>query len=494
MRQKFFITPFAATGDRESPPDSQQPDGSVSYSTGFGPDYEADPATNPNAKPVPREETNGIFHDLTQAVAGLQQEGAPEFITAADNGGSPFAYSRGAMVRWSASGDPPFTTYVSRVNNNTSVPSNTVNWAPLLFEAATNAQAIAGTSTSLIVTPAALKAALDSASVSVPDATTSVKGIQRNATNAEAQAGSLNNATITPASLSSALGAYSFNASQVGSGTLAAARIPNLDAGKVTSGVFAAARIPAINISAGQVTSGTLPVARGGTGQSSLTSGNYLRGNGTGGVQTRTPEQVLSDIGALRATAPRAQGPLEIQSAGASRSVDLLLGDGTAAGGVRRTGDSLSNGLVEVWASGRAIHLRPNGQGGSSGELVVNSNGNVTVSGSVTASGGFQGSSRTVKTDEEGCPYGLDEVMALEPVSFRYLPEYRDDGDRRSLGFFAEDLARVLPELVRESDGPSPLVVEYDQLLPVLVRAIQEQTELISTLEDRITRLEARNG
>ena len=212
MRQKFFITPFAATGDRESPPDPQQPDGSVSYSVGFGPDYEADPASNPNAKSVPREETNGIFHDVTEAVSALQREGAPEFISAGDNGGTAFAYSRGAMVRWSSSGDPPFTTYVSRVNNNTAVPSNTANWAPLLFEAATNAQAIAGTSTTLLITPASLAAALNSASVTVPDATTSVKGIQRNATNAEAQAGTLGNATVTPASLSSALGAYSFNA------------------------------------------------------------------------------------------------------------------------------------------------------------------------------------------------------------------------------------------------------------------------------------------
>lgn len=487
MRQKFFITPFAATGDRESPPDPQQPDGSVSYSVGFGPDYEADPATNPNAKPVPREETNGIFHDLSNAVSALQREGAPEFITAADNGGTAFAYSRGAVVRWSASGDPPFTTYVSRVNNNTTVPSNTTNWAPLLFEAASGPDAVAGTSTSLIVTPAALKAALDAASVSVPDATTSVKGVQRNATNAEAQAGAINNATITPASLSSALGAYSFNASQVGSGTLAAARIPNLDAGKVTSGVFAAARIPAINISAGQVTSGTLPVARGGTGQSSLTSGSYLRGNGTGGVQMRTPEQVRGDIGAAGLGSNTFSGQQVIR--GASPILRFEDDTGSRIGQV----SAAPTGLY-VGGDGGAVFIRPNGTGTQVGQTQISGNGNMTVAGSVTATGGFQGSSRTVKTDEAGCPYGLDEVMALEPVSFRYLPEYRDDGDRRSLGFFAEDLARVLPELVRESDGPSPLVVEYDQLLPVLVRAIQEQTELISTLEDRITRLEACNG
>lgn len=487
MRQKFFITPFAATGDRESPPDPQQPDGSVSYSVGFGPDYEADLASNPNAKPVPREETNGIFHDVTEAVSALQREGAPEFISADDNGGTAFAYSRGAMVRWSSSGNPPFTTYVSRVNNNTAVPSNTTNWAPLLFEAASGPDAVAGTSTSLIVTPAALKAALDAASVSVPDATTSVKGIQRNATNAEAQAGAINNATITPSSLSSALGAYSFNASQVGSGTLAAARIPNLDAGKVTSGVFAAARIPAINISAGQVTSGTLPVARGGTGASSWEPLSFLQVANTGTTfLARSPTQVRTLIGAAGLGANTFIEQQTIRGAGPI----LRFEDDTGS----RIGQvSATPAGLYVGGDGGAVFIRPNGAGTQAGQTQISGNGNMTVAGSVTATGGFQGSSRTVKTDEEGCPYGLDEIMALEPVSFRYLPEYRDDGDRRSLGFFAEDLARVLPELVRESDGPSPLVVEYDQLLPVLVRAIQEQAETITTLEERIARLEARN-
>src|SRR5699024_4443989 len=49
---------------------------------------------------------------------------------------------------------------------------------------------------------------------------------------------------------------------------------------------------------AGDITSGTLSVNRGGTGTTSLTSGNYLRGNGTGAIQTRTASQVRSDIGA----------------------------------------------------------------------------------------------------------------------------------------------------------------------------------------------------
>ena len=39
-----------------------------------------------------------------------------------------------------------------------------------------------------------------------------------------------------------------------------------------------------------------VPVTKGGTGLSSLTSGSFLRGNGTGNVSLRTAAQVKSDI------------------------------------------------------------------------------------------------------------------------------------------------------------------------------------------------------
>lgn len=49
---------------------------------------------------------------------------------------------------------------------------------------------------------------------------------------------------------------------------------------------------------AGDITSGTLSVSRGGTGRSTLTSGRYLVGNGTGTVTLKTAASVLTDIGA----------------------------------------------------------------------------------------------------------------------------------------------------------------------------------------------------
>lgn len=53
---------------------------------------------------------------------------------------------------------------------------------------------------------------------------------------------------------------------------------------------------------ADDVTSGVFPVARGGTGLSSLTAGSYLRAATTSAFELRTPAQVLSDIGAAPAS------------------------------------------------------------------------------------------------------------------------------------------------------------------------------------------------
>lgn len=56
---------------------------------------------------------------------------------------------------------------------------------------------------------------------------------------------------------------------------------------------------------AGELISGELQLplvaANGGTGRNELTAGSYLVGNGTGEVMLKTPEEVLTDIGALKA-------------------------------------------------------------------------------------------------------------------------------------------------------------------------------------------------
>lgn len=65
-----------------------------------------------------------------------------------------------------------------------------------------------------------------------------------------------------------------------------AAASHNHAASAINSGTLSSDRLP------------TVPVSKGGTGLTTLTSGSFLKGNGTSAVTLRTPAQVLSDIGA----------------------------------------------------------------------------------------------------------------------------------------------------------------------------------------------------
>lgn len=81
--------------------------------------------------------------------------------------------------------------------------------------------------------------------------------------------------------------------------------------------------------------------------------------------------------------------------------------------------------------------------------------------------------------------YGIEEVMALRPVSFKWNSQYQADpssdvinlqelrGTRKELGLIAQELQQVIPEVVGDNvDGT--LYVDYPKLIPVLIKAIQE--------------------
>lgn len=87
-------------------------------------------------------------------------------------------------------------------------------------------------------------------------------------------------------------------------------------------------------------------------------------------------------------------------------------------------------------------------------------------------------------------PYGLDEVNALRPVAFSWV-----DGpaDEIHYGLIAQQVRKVLPDVV--SGGASPdgtLGLDYDELEPVLIKAVQEQQEQIDAQAEQLTAVEAR--
>lgn len=124
---KFFKDAFAVSGDKTAIPNIIQVDGSVSYTEGFGFDYQRDIATEPTAKSVPRDSTNQLFFDITSALQQYQSFGIPNFITTSDNDGTPFSYSKYARVLYD-DGTHGLRPYASLINANTALPSDETKW------------------------------------------------------------------------------------------------------------------------------------------------------------------------------------------------------------------------------------------------------------------------------------------------------------------------------------------------------------------------------
>ena len=145
---KFFRLPFATTGDKTAVPDPVDTNGNVSYSQGYGFDYQRQ-KTDPAAKNIERDKMNQIFFDVTTALAELQSQGIPDFITTALNGGTAYSYAIKALVRWT-DGD----LYISLAAANTADPTDATKWAklptPARLQSAFNTAAVAaGTANAL---------------------------------------------------------------------------------------------------------------------------------------------------------------------------------------------------------------------------------------------------------------------------------------------------------------------------------------------------------
>ncbi|MCP4123921.1 MAG: tail fiber domain-containing protein [Bacteroidetes bacterium] len=84
-----------------------------------------------------------------------------------------------------------------------------------------------------------------------------------------------------------------------------------------------------------------------------------------------------------------------------------------------------------------------------------------------------------LKEDITPVGYGLSTILQLDPVKFKYM-----DGTEVHLGLIAQQLQEVLPEVVIDhpASDRDMLAVRYEEIIPVLIQAIQEQQRMIDML------------
>lgn len=107
------------------------------------------------------------------------------------------------------------------------------------------------------------------------------------------------------------------------------------------------------------------------------------------------------------------------------------------------------------------------------------------------------------KKNVEDLRYGLKEIMQLRPVKFQWNSATASvSGDK--FGVIAQEIQKVLPQVVRdyeykvnEETGTREKVpsarmgVMYADIIPVLIKGMQEQQKIINDLQERLAKVES---
>jgi hypothetical protein len=117
----------------------------------------------------------------------------------------------------------------------------------------------------------------------------------------------------------------------------------------------------------------------------------------------------------------------------------------------------------------------------STGYYVCLNTTTYALSTSTTACGA---SSEKYKENIQDITYGLAEVLKLRPVTFDYKQEYIKNG-RKQVGFIAEEVATITPEVVAYDDQGQIQGLDYPKFTAVIVKAVQE---LASNVRDIVAK------
>jgi hypothetical protein len=128
---------------------------------------------------------------------------------------------------------------------------------------------------------------------------------------------------------------------------------------------------------------------------------------------------------------------------------------------------TISAGLVSLPAIGTdATH--------TDSTICQDSTSHALYFGSGTAGVCLGTSSARYKQDIRDDASSCKDVLALKPKRFRYKKGWGDDGAREQYGFLAEDVVKVLPDLVGLDKDGKPNSVDIVGLIPVMVHCMQE--------------------
>ena len=233
-------------------------------------------------------------------------------------------------------------------------------------------------------------------------------------------------------------------------------------------------------------------------------------GDGVYATNTSTSSFDIYSTGSLRF---RMDSSGNVGIGGNSPSYLLDVRDGTTSGAIARFTAINPHVIIESSTAGAAVlHFKPNTTGTKSGQFKVTAGngynfrwsndaagtgevsymtldtsttggGDLTVKGDVIAYGAP--SDRKYKENIKPIESALDKAMQLQGVTFDWKDSESILDIKEDIGFIAQDVEKVLPELVRDS-GKGNLSLRYQGITPILLEAIKELKAEIDLLKSKM--------
>ena len=317
-------------------------------------------------------------------------------------------------------------------------------------------------------------------------ATTFSGALSGNATSAGGLTGTPN---ITVGTISTS-GAITTNNNNInaGSGTITAATFSGALSGNATSATNASGLTGTPNITVGTITCSTI------TGSGQL---NQITNNTDGAVGLNIKNN---------SSGSSAYSYLGVQnSAGTACSIFLNSSTRTTDGGINTATLRNDAGDLVLATAGNAAYIYLKNSNGNVGINIINPkekldvDGNIIASGSITSFGDY--SDERLKDREGNIENPLDIVDKLQGFYYRPNKTANDlgiKGNKRDLGISAQDVEKILPDLVNiapvdvgydeekniiSKTGSNYLTVNYEKMIPLLIESIKELNKNINALK-----------
>jgi len=214
-----------------------------------------------------------------------------------------------------------------------------------------------------------------------------------------------------------------------------------------------------------------------------ITGGSFGPVNSSGAVSGTSLSTTGSISGSSLNVTGTITGRTTINLNNASGSRRGIFWVGGNDDGVLTLYNSLGNPRANI--AGHTGILTLNNANGDTNIYLYGQSGDADYGGTITCYNLIKTSSRKIKTNIKPIE-DTEKILKLQAVSFDFKDKEKGTDQR---GFIAEDVAEVLPNLVKNETDDRPASLDYIGMIPYLQDIIKKQEERIKTLEEKIDKL-----